>query len=102
MRNGVVFRESSVPAGDAAAEPRWRILAAMAALASVYFCAGKLGLTWASIYASASALWPASGIGLAALLVWGYRLWPGIFLGAFFVNITTSASVAASLAIASG
>ena len=39
---------------------------------------------------------------MAALLLWGYRLWPGIFLGAFLVNITTQGSVATTLAIAAG
>ncbi|MGH7767849.1 MAG: MASE1 domain-containing protein, partial [Candidatus Binatia bacterium] len=41
-------------------------------------------------------------LALAALLVWGYRLWPGIFLGAFLVNITTQGSVPTTLGIATG
>ena len=72
------------------------------ALAAVYFCAGKLGLSWAYIHASASAVWPPTGLALAALLLWGYKLWPGIFLGAFLVNITTQGSVATTLGIAAG
>lgn len=79
-----------------------RTLAAILALAGVYFCAGKLGLSWAYVHASTTAVWPPSGIGLAALLLWGYRLWPGIFLGAFLVNITIPGSVAATLGIAFG
>jgi PAS domain S-box-containing protein len=39
---------------------------------------------------------------LAALLLWGPRLWPGIFLGAFFINITTEGNLFTTLAIASG
>ena len=42
------------------------------------------------------------GLALAVLLVWGTRLWPGIFLGAFLVNITTEGSVLTSLGIAAG
>jgi PAS domain S-box-containing protein len=79
-----------------------RSLAAILALAAVYFCAGKLGLSLAYIHASASAVWPPAGLALAALLLWGYRLWPGIFLGAFVVNITTQGSVATTFGIASG
>jgi PAS domain S-box-containing protein len=79
-----------------------RSLAAILALAAVYFCAGKLGLSLAYIHASASAVWPPAGLALAALLLWGYRLWPGIFLGAFLVNITTQGSVATTFGIASG
>jgi PAS domain S-box-containing protein len=72
------------------------------ALAAVYFGAGKFGLSLAVVNASASAVWPPTGIALAALLLWGYRLWPGIFLGAFLVNITTQGTWATTLGIATG
>jgi signal transduction histidine kinase/ActR/RegA family two-component response regulator len=68
----------------------------------VYVIAGKFGLMLASLHASASPVWPAAGIALGALLVLGYRAWPAIFIGAFFVNLTTAGNVATSLAIASG
>ena len=71
-------------------------------LALLYFCAGIFGLSLARVHPSASAVWPPSGIALAAILLWGYRLWPGIFLGAFAVNIAAAGSVAAALGIASG
>src|SRR5467141_4759095 len=71
-------------------------------LAVIYFIAGKLGLMLASLHASASPVWPPSGIALAALLLLGYRAWPAIFVGAFLVNITAAGNVATSLAIASG
>src|SRR5262245_14072761 len=71
-------------------------------LALGYFVTGKLGLQLAIINASASPVWPPAGIALAALLVWGTRIWPAIFVGAFFVNVTTSGSVIASLGIAFG
>src|SRR5947199_6828540 len=71
-------------------------------LTLVYFIAGKFGLMLASLHASASPVWPPAGIGLAALLVLGYRVWPAIFVGAFLVNVTTAGTVATSLAIASG
>src|SRR5882724_2261584 len=71
-------------------------------LTLVYFIAGKFGLMLASLHASASPVWPAAGIALAALLVLGYRAWPAIFVGAFLVNVTSVGNVATSLAIASG
>ncbi|MGE5820298.1 MAG: MASE1 domain-containing protein [Deltaproteobacteria bacterium] len=74
----------------------------MLALSAVYFCTGKLGLFLAYLHPSASAVWPPSGIALAALLLWGYRLWPGIFVGAFLVNITTAGSLETTLGIAAG
>ena len=71
-------------------------------LAVLYFCAGSFGLSLAHVHPSASAVWPPSGIALAAILLWGYRLWPGIFLGAFLVNINAPGSLATALSIAAG
>src|ERR1700684_2716811 len=71
-------------------------------LAAVYFVAGKLGLLLASVHASATAVWPCTGIAIAALLIFGYRVWPGILIGAFFVNLTTVGTVATSLLVAGG
>lgn len=67
-----------------------------------YFIAGKLGLRLAFLNASASAVWPPSGIALAALLLLGYRVWPALFLGAFLVNFTTAGNGPTSLGIAVG
>ena len=72
------------------------------AVSLVYFAAGKLGLYFASFNASSSPVWPPAGIAFAALLLFGFRIWPAVFLGAFFVNITTAGTVITSLGIASG
>jgi signal transduction histidine kinase len=71
-------------------------------LAIIYFVAGKFGLMLASLHASASPVWPPTGIALAAALLFGYRVWPAIFVGAFLVNVTTAGDVATSFAIAAG
>src|SRR2546422_10915227 len=71
-------------------------------LAAVYVLAGKLGLLLAFVHASATAVWPPTGIALAAFLLLGYRGWPGIFLGAFLVNLTTAGSGARTIRIAAG
>jgi PAS domain S-box-containing protein len=71
-------------------------------LAAVYALAGKLGLLLAVVHASATSVWPPTGIALAAFLLLGYRVWPGIFLGAFLVNLTTAGSIATTLGIATG
>jgi PAS domain S-box-containing protein len=71
-------------------------------LAGLYFAAGKLGLMLAFAHPSATAVWPPAGIALAALLLLGYRVWPGILLGAFLVNLLTAGSVATSVGIAAG
>ena len=74
----------------------------IAVLSIVYFAAGKLGLSVAYLHPSATAIWPCTGIALTALFVFGYEAWPGIFLGAFVVNITTAGSVLVCLGIAAG
>lgn len=75
---------------------------ALVALCGVYFVAGKLGLKLAFVHASATAVWPSTGIALFAFLIFGYRVWPVIFTGAFLVNLTTAGSVATSISIAAG
>ncbi len=61
-------------------------LARIAGVAIIYFATGKLGLHFASLTASSSPVWPATGIAFAALLILGFQIWPGIFIGAFFVS----------------
>jgi signal transduction histidine kinase/ActR/RegA family two-component response regulator len=81
---------------------RLSTLPAISALTLIYFVAGKLALQLAFVNASASPVWPPAGIALAALLLLGYRVWPAIFIGAFFVNVTTAGNIATSLGIAAG
>ncbi len=84
--------------------------AILAGLATLYFFAAKLGLSLAFAYPGASPVWPPAGLAVAAVLLLGYRVWPGILLGAFLVNVTTPALagaakgslVAASLGISIG
>lgn len=73
-----------------------------ALLVVVYFFTCKLGLSLAFVHPSSTAVWPGTGIALAAFLLIGNRMWPGIFLGAFVVNLTTTGTSLTSLAIAAG
>ncbi len=92
-----------MPAGlHTTLKPEPRELVAIFALAAFYFIAGKFGLSLAIIHPSASMVWPASGLAFAAVLLWGYRLWPGVFLGAFLVNITTQGTLLTTLGVAAG
>ena len=73
-----------------------RIAVALAVMVA-YVVAGKLGLHFAFLHASATPIWPPAGIALAALLLFGYSVWPAVFVAAFVVNVTTAGSVATSL-----
>ena len=61
------------------------------ALAVVYHLAARLGLSMAYVQANTSPVWPPTGIGLAALLVLGYRYWPGITLSILLGSLLTGA-----------
>ncbi len=74
----------------------------MALLAATYFVAVRLGLLLAFVDASATAVWPASGIAVAAFLIMGYRVWPAILGAAFLANVLTAGSVTTSIGIAVG
>jgi PAS domain S-box-containing protein len=63
-----------------------RILAEIAGTALVYYLAARLGRIAAPPPGIATVVWPSSGIALAALLILGNRVWPGIWLGAFLAN----------------
>jgi signal transduction histidine kinase/CheY-like chemotaxis protein len=89
-RHGLVDRET------------FKKFALLSAVGLVYFIAGKVGLYFAAFSLSSSPIWPPAGIAAAALLLGGFRLWPAIFLAAFFVNVTTSGTVYTSLGIAAG
>ena len=54
-------------------------------LAAAYYGAAKVGQTL-RYTASVSAIWPAVGVGIAALYLWGMRWWPGVLLGELVVN----------------
>jgi len=55
-------------------------------LACAYFAAARIGLSFADYHESATLVWGASGLSLAALILFGLRLWPGVFVGAAAVN----------------
>jgi diguanylate cyclase (GGDEF)-like protein/PAS domain S-box-containing protein len=69
------------------------------ALAILYFLTAKLGQTLAIPPGNVTPVWIPSGIILAAVLVKGYGIWPGIFLGAFAGNVSAYFSPDSAAAI---
>src|SRR5262245_62655533 len=63
-------------------------------LASAYTLTGIVGLSLAVPPGYATAVWPPSGIALAAILMWGSRVWPGIAAGAVLVNLAVALTTA--------
>src|SRR5256884_401787 len=81
---------------------RLRYAFQIATLAAAYYAAARVGLLAAVTQTVVSSAWPPSGVALAALLLLGLRLWPGIALGAFLLNWTAGGSAAGAAGIALG
>ncbi|HEY3246046.1 MAG TPA: MASE1 domain-containing protein [Phycisphaerae bacterium] len=79
-----------------------RYLVTLAAVAALYFVAAKFGLSLAAVAPQVSPVWPPTGIALAALLIFGYRVWPGITLAALCVNAQAQEPLATAAGIAVG
>ena len=58
-----------------------RYLGAVGGAGAAYWLSAKGGLQLAYLHGSVAALWPPVGVGMAALVLYGSRLWPGIVLG---------------------
>jgi PAS domain S-box-containing protein len=73
----------------------------VALLVALYVGTAKLGLSLHAVGGFATAVWPPTGVALVALVIGGYRLWPGIALGASLINVWTGAPllVAAGMAL---
>jgi two-component system, sensor histidine kinase and response regulator len=71
-------------------------------LAAIYFAAGKLGLLFSFVKDNVTLVWPPSGVAVAALLLYGVRLWPGLVLGAFTATASTGAPLGFALGAAIG
>jgi signal transduction histidine kinase len=66
----------------------------------LYFFVGYLGLLFG--LPQAPLVFPPAGIALAAPLVFGFRVWPGVFLGAWFLGFTAVNDPLSVAAVATG
>jgi diguanylate cyclase (GGDEF)-like protein/PAS domain S-box-containing protein len=66
-----------------------------------YFLTGWLGLQIPYVGSHITLVWLPTGIAVAALLRWGWRVWPGVFVGAVLVNLSIGSPwlLAASIAV---
>ncbi len=68
----------------------------------LYFFTGKLGLTFHAVHDFATLIWFPTGLSLAALLLFGYSVWPAIATAAFALNFTTGAPPLVAMGMAFG
>ena len=71
-------------------------------LAALYVLAARLGLALDPVSGFATLVWPATGISLAAILLFGNRVAPGVFLGALSTNLLAGAPLAVALGVGIG
>src|SRR5215475_12140259 len=68
-----------------------------------YVVAGKLGQATANIRSSnLGPVWPAYGVALAAILLWGSRVWVGIAIAAYLVAVSSPVPFVAAIGQAAG
>ncbi|HEX7706119.1 MAG TPA: MASE1 domain-containing protein [Thermoanaerobaculia bacterium] len=71
-------------------------------VALLYVACAKLGLAMAVRAAEVSAVWPPTGFALAAVVLMGRRVVPGVLLGAFVANAATGQPLWVAAGIATG
>ena len=71
-------------------------------LAGLYLVVAKLSLLLAIPPGYATAVWPPSGVAVATLLLFGNRMWVGIWLGAALANLMVHGSAPAAMLIGTG
>jgi len=83
--------------------PRSLLLSAkVTLLAAIYVTVAHWGLQFDPVNRFATIIWPPAGVSLAALLLFGRDLWPGIAIGAAIVNVWIGAPLPVACGIALG
>ena len=82
--------------------PRLQYVLRLVLTSTLYLVTGKLGLWVPFTSGNISPVWPAAGVALAAVLLWGSRIWPAIALGAFLVNFWSPVPAWAAVGIGVG
>jgi PAS domain S-box-containing protein len=67
-----------------------------------YVIAAQVGFRVAFVAEQVTTVWAPTGIALAMLRLWGLRLWPAIWVGAFLANAATDAPLWTAAVVASG
>lgn len=72
-------------------------------VAAIYYAAGYVGMLQQVRDGEVSLLWPTPGISLAALFLFGQRVWPAISIGSFLISVfAMDHGWAVSLGVAAG
>ncbi len=87
---------------DRTQTPIWLRVGELVLAALVYFALARASLYFASLNASATPIWPPTGLAIALLLLRGNALVPAIIVGAFAANYAVTPSIPTAALIAFG
>src|SRR5579859_7180079 len=90
------------PSGQHRQASMLRTLLQLAVVALAYWLAARMSLQLALVHGQVTPIWPPTGIALVAILVFGRRVWPSVFLAALAVNLPIGPSPVGAAAIAVG
>jgi two-component system cell cycle sensor histidine kinase/response regulator CckA len=76
--------------------------AACLGIAILYVIAAQLAFHLATVHQVVASVWPPAGLALGMLVLCGFRLWPGIFVGALLANALNGIPWPAAAMIATG
>ncbi|HVD48284.1 MAG TPA: MASE1 domain-containing protein [Candidatus Limnocylindria bacterium] len=74
----------------------------LAVVALAYWFAARASLGLALVHGQVTPIWPPTGIALVAMLIFGRRVWPAVFLAALAVNLPIGPSPLGATVIAVG
>lgn len=97
LRLSHLFVSSASPAQQSIPTTAYFIRIALFAIA--YFLIAKLGFLFPFSGEIPTLLWPGHAFGLAMLLLFGLRLWPGIAIASIFIAISNNHSLPLTLAV---
>jgi PAS domain S-box-containing protein len=80
----------------------YRYVLRLALVFALYYGAGKVGLAVPFTSFNVSPVWPAAGVAVSAVLIWGIGIAPAIALAAFLVNFLSSIPAPMALGIGLG
>ena len=83
-------------------ERRLRQAGIIVVVAAIYFGATQLGFPLSFKNGAMWTIWPASGVGLAALLLGGGWLWPAVLIGEFAARLAHGTSLGVTLPLGVG
>jgi PAS domain S-box-containing protein len=97
-----IHRENNREKKWAKPELSWRYILLAVVMSALYYTSAHIGLKLASVSGAAAYVWPPTGIAIAFTILFGFGVWPAIFVPAVLVNYFIGIPLSSSLLIGFG